>query len=334
MNPLKALSKSILYQIEETENKRIPSLIGYIYFLLANLCYSFLNMNVGRLSTVPPYQLFYLRNLWPTMMFYFILRANKQPRFTKSIRLNKLVIFNGLLYAIAGPSYFYGFQVVPLNEATVIFQTNPAISGILAVFFLGEAYDAIQLSITLFCTIGVILIAKPAFLFGSYVGDENINNPERAQGILSLLLGSFAIGSMSIVIKKIVTLIDSNFSAFYIGLIPSIVMPFLMLQNPPKNLDFDEIVLIIQIIIFGFLAQVFYNRAFKFGDASKISLMAYSQILFSTVLDIYVIGTVPDKYSLIGATFIFCCMFLRMYQTWIIESKKPLANVMAKLTDN
>jgi len=330
MKFLNTLLEKVLVQIEGIEN-RITSLIGYIYFVLANLCYSFLNMNVNRASTVPAYQLFYLRTLWPTIMFYFVLRTNKQSRVTNSSRLNKLTILNGLLYAIAGPLLFYGFQVVPLNEATVIFQTNPAISGILAVFFLNEAYDAIQLSITLFCTVGVILIAKPAFLFNSY--NENTNSDERSTGIFSLLLASFAIGSQSIVIKKIVTFVNSNLSAFYIGLIPSIVMPFFMVLNPPKTLNFDEIFLILQIVIFGFLAQVFYNRAFKFGDASKISLMAYSQILFSTILDIYILGTVPDKYSLIGAVFIFCCMFLRMYKTWILESKKPLVNLMAKLTE-
>lgn len=299
---------------DKLEGKK-PHLMGYTYFVIANLCYAFLNMNVRRASTVPHFQLFFFRSLFPTLMFYCVNHVRRQAPFSHSTKVNKLLIYSGIMYLIGGSCIFYGFQVVPLGEATVLFQTNPAISGILAALLLSEAYDVIQFSITVLCTIGVMLIAKPAFLFGSLINEMPEDDPERAKGIISLLIGAFMIGLQSVVIKKVVSQIDSNLSAFYIGLIPSLLGSMMMLTEGANVLSRDEMVIMGYIAVLGFLAQVFYNRAFKFGDAGKITIMAYSQIIFGFLLDIYVLGTTPDFYSMIGATFIFCCMFLRIYKT-------------------
>jgi len=236
-------------------------------------------------------------------------------------RVNRLMILNGIIYLIGGTTYFYGFQTVPLSEAMVIFQTNPAISGILAVFFLREAYDLIQFFITILCMGGVMLIAKPSFLFGTYA-DNLYEGTDRAGGIISLLIGASAIGCNSIVIKKIVTHVDPNLSAFFIGLIPSILGGAVMLTEDAKMLTYYEAIVVARIAILGYFAQVFYNRAFKFGDAGKISMMAYSQIIFAFILEIFVLERAVDFYSTIGGVCIFCCMFLRMYQTWKNDKMK------------
>jgi len=305
--------------VEKLENK-IPNTIGYIYFIIANLFYAFLNMFVRIINGFPHFQLFYIRVLFPTALLYFIIRKQRLSLFTITPRVNRLMILNGITYLIGGSCIFYGFQVVPLSEAMVIFQTNPAVSGILAVFLLKETYDIVQILITLFCIFGVTLVAKPSFLFSSY-SQDNHDHPERLQGILSLLMGSFAIGLMSVIIKKVVTHVDANLSAFYIGIIPSLFCSFFMVTSDAKMPSYDEFWIIVYIVILGFLAQVFYNRAFKFGDAGKVSIMAYSQILFACALDVYVLGTIPDFYSLLGAGFIFCCMFLQLYKSWTLETK-------------
>lgn len=313
MQALKTLAGPCINLVEKLETKK-PHIIGYVYFVIANLFYAFLNMNVRRASSVPRFQLFYFRSIFPALMFYLVNRSRGQAPFSPSWKINKLLVVNGIMYLIGGSCIFYGFQVVPLGEATVLFQTNPAISGILAAILLSEAYDVIQFSITVLCTLGVILISKPAFIFSS-LGENVPEDPERGKGIISLLVGAFMIGLQSVVIKRVVSEIDSNLSAFYIGLIPSLLGSVLMLTEGVKLVNMDEFIIIAMIAVLGFLAQVFYNRAFKFGDAGKITIMAYSQIIFGFLLDIYILGTTPDFYSVVGAAFIFCCMFLRIYKT-------------------
>lgn len=312
MEAQKTFPKLYTGLIDKLEGK--THIIGYVYFVIANLCYAFLNMNVRRASSVPHFQLFYFRSIFPTLMFYLVNKVRGQVPFSHSWKINKLLICNGIMYLIGGSCIFYGFQVVPLGEATVLFQTNPAIAGILSTLILSEAYDVIQFSITVLCTLGVILISKPAFIFSS-LGEDVPEDPEKGKGIISLLVGAFMIGLQSVVIKKVVSHIDSNLSAFYIGLIPSLLGSVLMLTEGAKLMNADELIIIAEIAVLGFLAQVFYNRAFKFGDAGKITIMAYSQIIFGFLLDIYILGSTPDFYSVVGATFIFCCMFLRIYKT-------------------
>jgi len=212
--------------------------------------------------------------------------------------------------------------MVPLNEATVISQTQPAIAGILAVVFLRESYDLVQFLTTIFCTIGVLLITKPGFLFGNAVEALNLEAERmRLEGTFILLFAAVVVSFQMIVIKKLVAHISPNLSAFYIGLIPSLFGSFMMIGKGVKPLDSQTWFYLINIMVFGFLAQVLVNRAFKFGDAGKIGVMSYSQIIFGFLLDMYVLGTTPDFYSAIGAMSIFCCVFLRIYKTWKANGK-------------
>ena len=228
----------------------------------------------------------------------------------------------GFISLIGGSLNFYGFQRVPLNEASVIFQTQPAISSILAVFILGEAYDLTQLLCTIFCTIGVILVTKPIFIFGETFAKHKNEQSDQVKGVVSLLLSAFVISSQSIAIKKIIGSINTNLSVFYIGLIPSLLVSCLMLNQGIKEMSYHKVIAVINITIQGFLGQVLYNRAYKFGDAGKIALMGYSQIIFGYLLDIYVLETTPDFYSTMGAMSIFCRVFLKIFQTWRNDQKK------------
>ena len=315
------LSQSYSFSFVSSIESQFPHIIGYIYCLLANLCSSFRNMFVRKAHDVPHFQLFYLRVLSLTIILYFIHKCQKQPMITKSSRINAMLIFIGVMSLLSGSSNFYGFQMIPLNEASVIFQTQPAIQSVLAALFLKEVYDFTQFLSTLFCTIGVLLVVKPDFIFGGGLAPlEDESN--RIKGTVSLLFSAVVAGFQSITIKKTVAHVSSNLSVFYIGMIPAVLGSFLILTEGIKEMTYDEWVMMTGIILLGFLAQILYNRGYTFGDAGKIAVMGYSQIIFGYILDIWLLGTVPDFYSIIGSVFIFCCMFLRIYQTWKNTKRK------------
>jgi len=312
---------SCFQQVQKIEAK-LPYLIGYIYCLGASFCTSLRNMFVRRAYDVPHFQLFFLRVLSLCIIMHFILKWQRQPLVTSYKKINRLLVIIGLTGTVGGACSFYGFQVVPLNEATVIFQTQPVIASFLAVFLLKENFDFIQILSAIFCTIGILLVSKPSFLFGDLGNSPIEKNNEKTTGSLSLLLAALAIGFQSIFVKKVVSFVNSNLSVFYIGLIPSIFGSFLMVLEGVKPMTFDEWIVMTYIIVLGFFAQVLYNRSYRFGDAGKIVMMGYSQIIFGFVLDVLVLGSTLDSFSVIGALFVFGCVFLRLFKLWRDKAKE------------
>jgi len=64
----------------------------------------------------------------------------------------------------------------------------------------------------------------------------------------------------------------------------------------------------------GYAGSFLMNYSMKFGDAGKISLMGYSEMLFGYLLDIFLLGTRPEFYSIIGSMLIFSCIFIQIYE--------------------
>jgi drug/metabolite transporter (DMT)-like permease len=318
MNFVHRYSRILLNKLERAETK-FSSLIGYIYCLLANLCSSLRNLYVRKGFEIPHYQLHYFRVLSLTFIMYFVLRSQKEPLVNPSKKINILLIFIGFFGLLAGASSFYGFQVIPLNEASVIFQTQPVISSILAVIVLKESFDLVQYISVVLCTAGVLLVAKPSFLFGEAETTSH-QTIHRLSGTISLLFAASMNGIQSILVKRVVAFVNSNLSVFYIGLIPTLFGGLLILFAGVAPMNYNEWLITLNIVIYGILAQVLYNRSFKFGYAGKLSIMGYSQIIFGFILDFFILNSVPDIYSLIGAILVFSCVLLRLYKTMKDES--------------
>lgn len=63
-------------------------------------------------------------------------------------------------------------------------------------------------------------------------------------------------------------------------------------------------------MFFGFW---FGTYALKFGDAGKISVIVYTEVIFGYLIDILVVGTVPEFWSLVGSSLITLCIINEFY---------------------
>lgn len=61
--------------------------------------------------------------------------------------------------------------------------------------------------------------------------------------------------------------------------------------------------------------------ALKFGDAGKITLMSYTEVIFGYLIDIFVIGTKPEAWSIIGTLLIVACIIIEFYRMIFVKSK-------------
>lgn len=64
---------------------------------------------------------------------------------------------------------FYAVQQMPLADATVIMFSNPVFTALLAWIFLKEKCTIWDCVFTVFTLAGVIMIARPPFIFGARI---------------------------------------------------------------------------------------------------------------------------------------------------------------------
>lgn len=315
---------SAIFNYFDSLETKFGHIIGYIYALIGHFCLTLLSMNVRRAADIPHYQIVYFRTLSLAVMVYITCKWTNQPCISTSKRINITLVILGSIGLAGGSLGYYGIQKVPLSESSVLLQTTPAITSLLAFIFLKETYDWFHFGTLVFCTIGVLLVAKPPFLFEGYSIYPDQSDENREAGIIALLTNAFINGISFIILKKLASSINSNLSVFYGGLMPCLLCPLLIMTEGVKTFTATHWHYMINIFIFGYFGQVFLVRSLKFGKPGRLATIGYSQIVFSGILDLVVLGSRPDFYSTIGGLFILCCMILSLYRTIITERNNEI----------
>ena len=74
-------------------------------------------------------------------------------------RYRKMITFRSMFGLIAFSIFVYGIKIVPLFLATIVLNTSPFVSSIMAYFFLGDKISKIEIFLMTGCFSGVATIA-------------------------------------------------------------------------------------------------------------------------------------------------------------------------------
>ena len=168
----------------------------------------------------------------------------------------------------------------------------------------------------MFCTIDVLLVAKPPFLFEGYTIPTIQNDEYRGVGIIALLMNALINGISFIILKPLATSINSNLSVFYGGLIPCL-LSLADIDRRSQKFHPDSLVLHVKCFNIWLLRTSVSCQIFQVWKTREIGYHRIFSDIFSCVLDLVVLGSSPDFYSLIGGFFILSCMILSLYRTII-----------------
>lgn len=84
-------------------------------------------------------------------------------------------------------SFYYAISTLPLSDATVLFFVGPPITSVLAYFLLGETLSLLDITSVLASFVGVVLAARPPFLFSDAAA---LDESSRVAGVTAGLLGA------------------------------------------------------------------------------------------------------------------------------------------------
>lgn len=282
-----------------TRTQAIRITTGVRFMLVGAFWFSVMSVLVkiaGR--RLPSMELVFFRGLLTLAMSYAIVkRAGIQP----VLGVNRhLLLQRGVLGAAALACFLFSLTHLPLGEATLIQYMNPIFAIMVAHWWFGERMgrgEWIALGASL---IGVLLITRPALLFG---GAASGIHPGHA---LIALMGAAFSGSAYATIRRMP---DER---------PEVVVLYLPLMSVPMSLPFiatnwhaptwEEWVLLVGIGIATQLAQTSMTRGLQIEKTARATMVGYVQIIFAGTWGALLFGEAITWWTVTGAAIVLTGM--------------------------
>ncbi|KAI9187895.1 hypothetical protein H9P43_002286 [Blastocladiella emersonii ATCC 22665] len=226
-------------------------------------------------------------------------------------------------------AYFYAIVHMDLGEATVIFFTGPAFTAVFAYFWLREPLSRLDMVSIAACLAGVILVARPAFLFPAITPDPvdgpalysllatlSRGNPTdaargwaRVVAILAALTGAVMSACAYVMVRKIAHSCHYLVHVAYFGMVSTVVSGTLMFTYtregyPRVPSSAAEWLSLLSVGVTAFVGQMLLNRGLQLARAGPGVMMRNLDVVFAFLFGVYLFGEVPHWSSIVGAALI------------------------------
>lgn len=205
----------------------------------------------------------------------------------------------GLLGCVGLHCYYYALTALPLAEATVIQFLNPVIVAALAPFALGERPGPRDLIGTLAGFVGVVLIARPATLFGAL----DTGAPLSTSGVAVGLFGAFVSACVYLVVRKLkhedARVVVFQLPLLVIPLTLPIAIPLWVWPTPLEWLVLLAVGIATQI------GQVKMTEALQAETAARATAASFAQVGFAMAFSVLLFGELPSLLTWVGAALVF-----------------------------
>ncbi|KAK1225667.1 hypothetical protein PQX77_011381 [Marasmius sp. AFHP31] len=278
---------------------------GLLLVIASQGCLSLVNVAVKKLNGIDPpvpiLELILIR-MGITWLFSIALMYynNVQDPFLgpKGVRLLLLLRGLGGFFGIFG--VYTALAYISLSDATVLTFLSPLTTAIAGCIFLNEKFVKSQLIAGLLSLFGVILIARPASIFGqvdkavsieleelvSPVEDTSSDKRLLAVGVSLIgVLGSTvaytclrAIGLRAHALHSLVSFSSQSVIATTL---------LILLTHTPLILPTQPLfaLLLLEIGVLGFLAQVLLTTGLQHEQAGRATMAIYTQIVWASIFE-------------------------------------------------
>jgi drug/metabolite transporter (DMT)-like permease len=207
--------------------------------------------------------------------------------------------------------FAFGVRGLSLAEAYTIFFVGPILITALSVFVLKERVNRARWIAIAVGMAGVLVVLRPS-------GDGFLT-----LGGLAILVAAVCY-AVSAVAGRILARSDSSEQmVFWLMLMMAVGATALAAPSwtavAPRHLP-----LLAGLAVSGFLAQLAITEAFNHGEASVVAPFEYTALACGILIDWILWQTLPDKYTLIGATIIIGSgLYLIRHETAHAEAEHP-----------
>jgi len=281
--------------------------VSQFFFSALNVSVKFLN---GLNEPVPTLELIGIRMAMSYIysVSYMYWRKIPDP-FVGPKGVRALLVFRGFTGFISLSGMYFSLQYLSLSDAVVLKFIVPTLTGFSGAIFLKEPLSLKEVLTGLCSFFGVLLIARPQFLFGSSQADQaDAATPgQRMLSITAGLIGAAgstgsytllrAIGKRAHPLHVIAFFSLECVVISALGMIIFKIPPVL----PTRVL---WLVLLLLVGVLGLIAQIFLAMGFQRETASRGTLAMYTAIVFAVIFEFAIFHTTPTALSVAGTVII------------------------------
>lgn len=206
-----------------------------------------------------------------------------------------LLFLRGVLGFVALTSFYYAVVHLPLADATVIQYTNPVFAALIAAAALGERLRRREVALILVSLGGVILAARPRFLFGGAA----LPPLPVAVGLMGALFSAAAY----VAVRKLGETDDTMVIVFHFSAVATVGAIPLAAGSALWPTPLEWLVLI-GVGVATQLGQIFMTIGLRKEKAGRATAASYLAVAFAAAWGFLFYGEVPSVWLAAGALII------------------------------
>lgn len=216
-----------------------------------------------------------------------------------------LLVARGVVGTLTLVCVYYSVTQMPLAEATVLQYLHPIFTAVLGIWLLKESIHRSLLFSVGFSFTGLLMIARPDWLFGG----SGSSIPDFA--LFVAILGAFGSGVAYVLVRKLSRSEDPSVIIFYF---PLVTLPFSLLLTSHSFVipDLQTTVILLLVGIFTQVGQFGLTKAMQTEPAGRATAFSYLQVIFSACLGWLFFSEVPDIWVWCGAASIMIGAMINM----------------------
>ncbi|XP_076856808.1 solute carrier family 35 member G1 isoform X2 [Brachyhypopomus gauderio] len=289
-------------QTTEKEVKPVCPGLGLLYSLLASGFFSVAALLVKKIEGIHAVEIsaircfFQMLFVMPAMIYY-------KTGFLGPHGMRIYLFLRGVLGSSAMISLYYAVLQMPLADATVIVFSNPVFTALLAWIFLKERCTIWDAVLTVSTLTGVVLIARPPFLFGGKLSGIEGDYINHIKGTVAAFTGAIMAACTMVILRKMGKNVHYYLSVWYyavLGLIECIIILLVMQEWTMPSCGWDRWNLM-AIGVLGIGGQMFLTKALQIEKAGPVALMRTMDVVLAFVLQFLFLSRKPTWWSVGGA---------------------------------
>jgi drug/metabolite transporter (DMT)-like permease len=266
--------------------------VGFRWMALGAFFFSLMSLLVKLVGhRIPNQEVVLVRGVLTLAFTYALLRrAGVAPLGNR----RRGLVVRGFLGFTALSCFYYSLVHLPLAEATVLQYMNPLWAAVLAAAYLAEKMGRREVLLVLASLAGVVMIARPEFLFGA------ASSPLDARAIAIGVLGAALSGAAYVGVRELSRTEHPLVIVFYF---PLVMVPASL---PGALAGFvwptgREWLLLLGIGITAQIGQVYITKGLKEEPAGRATAVGYLQVVFAGFWGLVFFAELPDLWTLAGS---------------------------------
>jgi drug/metabolite transporter (DMT)-like permease len=211
-----------------------------------------------------------------------------------------ILVLRGILGFGALTCFYYAVVHLPLADATVVHFMNPVFTAFFAAAVLGEHIGVVEMLLVLASLGGVVLVARPALLFG---GGGLAPVP-----VLVGLCGAFLAAGAYVSVRRLRGERPMLIVFYFASVCTLLSLPVVLAR--PVWPEPAMLLVLLGVGVATHLGQTFVTWGFRLERAGRASAVGYLQIVFAAGWGWALFHEVPDAWTWFGAAVIVASTLL------------------------